>query len=51
MHERGARVFLSGINEAIERISDYIDEITYDEFLQKTIVQERKVDSILEEEN
>ncbi len=43
MSERGDKEFLGDINEAIERIFSYIDEVSYEEFLQKTIIQDAVV--------
>jgi len=43
MSKRGDREFLCDIKEAIERIQSYVGEISYDEFLQKSIIQDAVV--------
>ncbi len=43
MSKRGDREFLYDIKEAIERIKDYIGEMSYEDFLQKTIIQDAVV--------
>ena len=40
MSKRRDKEFLADIKAAIERINSYVDDITYDEFLQKPMTQD-----------
>ena len=40
MSKRGDREFLYDIKEAIERIENYVGTMDYEEFLQKTLIQD-----------